>query len=387
MSLLMDAIKKAQHLRLKELRGVPFFKEHGSKGGKSLRGRKYLWISVIAGLGILLLVSFWEGNLLPLLNSYQKQETVPIQKKGPPVPVEKKEIPVQTDTKNELPKPQKEDISTLYIDKPLPLIKPFDEEKREESPKKTVINKKKKVVKATKPKKTVTAKRFTPLPSRSQKVKTLSTPSIGLEQKGEKNRVVSSEVLTQFNLGVDFYRQREILKAIQAYQRVIELDPTYAEAYNNLGIIYQEIGDFNKALEAYQKSVEVNPRYEKAYNNLGILFYLKDRYDRSIEAFQMALAINSNNIESLINLGTLFKKQGQVDKAIECYQKALTINPLHGEAHYNMGLLYEQLENVELATSHYQTFINLSSKTHPDLVSKVQRRLNYLMATKGNKGK
>ena len=101
----------------------------------------------------------------------------------------------------------------------------------------------------------------------------------------------------------------------------------------------------------------------------------------------MALAINANNIESLINLGTLFKKQGQVGKAIECYQKALTINPLHGEAHYNIGLLYEQLENVELATSHYQTFINLSSKTHPDLVSKVQRRLNYLMATKGDKGK
>jgi tetratricopeptide (TPR) repeat protein len=383
----MDAIKKAQQLRLKEFRGVPFFKEPGSKGGRRFTERRYLLISAIAGLGALLLVAFWEGNLLSHLNSSPKQKLASIEKKKLPVNTEKKKTPVPTDTKNEFQKSHLEDISTLYIDKPLPLIKPFDEEKKEESQKKPVIKKKKEIVKDKKPKKTVTAKKVTPLPSRSQKEKTLSTPSIGLERKDEKGRVLSPEVLTHFNLGVDFYHKREILKAIQAYQKVIELDPTYAEAYNNLGIIYQEIGDFNKALEAYQKSVDINPRYEKAYNNLGILFYLYKRYDESIKAFQMALAINSNNIESHINLGTLFKKQGQVDKAIECYQKALTIDPLHKEAHYNIGLIYEQLENFELATSHYQTFINLSSKTHPDLVSKVQKRLDYLLATKGNKRK
>jgi len=96
------------------------------------------------------------------------------------------------------------------------------------------------------------------------------------------------------------------------------------------------------------------------------------------------LIINPNNIESHINLGILFKKQGQMDQAIGSYQKALSLNPLHGETHYNMGLLYEQLEKWDLAIHHYQTFIELSLRTHPDLVAKVQRHLSYLK-TKGIK--
>ena len=114
--------------------------------------------------------------------------------------------------------------------------------------------------------------------------------SVEVKPEGEKDRPFPSEVLTHFNLGVQHYNQREFLKAIQAYQKVIELDSTYIEAYNNLGIIYQEMGDFDKAFGAYQKSIEINPQYEKGYNNLGIILDLKGRNEEALEAFQKALA-------------------------------------------------------------------------------------------------
>jgi Tfp pilus assembly protein PilF len=206
--------------------------------------------------------------------------------------------------------------------------------------------------------------------------------SIGVEQEGGKSAALASDVLNHFNSGVTFYNQREFSKAIQAYQKVIELDPAYVEAYNNLGIIYQMTGDVDRAFGAYQKATEINPRYEKGYNNLGILLLLKGRDEEALEAFRKALAINPNSIETHINLGTLFKKKGQWDEAIESYQKALAIDPLHRETHYNMALLYEQMENLELAISHYQQFIRLSSRSDPELVSRVQRHLNDLMKAK-----
>jgi len=209
--------------------------------------------------------------------------------------------------------------------------------------------------------------------------------SIGVEQVGEKDCALASDVLYHFNSGVTFYNQKDFSKAIQAYRKVIELDPTYVEAYNNLGILYQMMGDMDRALGAYQKSTEINPRYEKGYNNLGILLLLSGRYEEASEAFQKALAVNSNNIESHIHLGVLFKKKGQWQEAIESYQKALAIDPLHRETHYNIALLYEQLENVELAVGHYQQFIQLSSKSHPELVSRVQRHLSSLMKARGDK--
>jgi tetratricopeptide (TPR) repeat protein len=211
------------------------------------------------------------------------------------------------------------------------------------------------------------------------------TKSIEVKSEGEKDRPLSSEILTYFNLGVRLYSQREFLKAIQAYQKVIELDSTYVEAYNNLGIVYQEMGDLDRAFGAYQKSIEINPQYEKGYNNLGIIHYLKGCHEEATEAFQKALTINSNNIESHINLGVLFKKQGQWDKAIESYQKALEVNPLHKEIHYNIALLYEQMENVELAIGHYRQFIKLSSPSQSDLILRVQRHVDELIKTKKKK--
>jgi tetratricopeptide (TPR) repeat protein len=226
---------------------------------------------------------------------------------------------------------------------------------------------------------------FVPSPPLAAQKEETPPKSVGVEQNGGKGGTLASDVLNYFNSGVTFYNQKEYSKAIQAYQKVIELDPTYVEAYNNLGIIYQMMGDVDRAFGACQKATEINPRYQKAYNNLGILLLLKGRYEEALEAFQKALAINPNNIESHINLGILFMKKGQSDEAIESYQKALAINPLHRETHYNIALLYEQLENFELAISHYQQFIQLSSKSHSELVSRVRRHLNALMKAKGDR--
>ena len=206
--------------------------------------------------------------------------------------------------------------------------------------------------------------------------------SIEVEREGGKDNTLTLEVLNHFNEGVHFYNQRKFSKAIQAYQKVIELDTTYVEAYNNLGTTYQILGEIDRAFEAYNKATEINPKYEKGYNNLGTLLLLKDRDEEALEAFQKALAINSNNIESHINLGILLKKRGQLEKAIESYQTALAIDPFHKETHYNIALLHEQMENFELAINHYQQFIQLSQKSHPELVSKVQRHLNSLMKTR-----
>lgn len=347
MSLIMDALKKAQQLRLKGQKDSSFT-EPPLGIVQRRKVKKYSLIFII--VSATLIISFFLGyKVLPLLTSYQKQRVV-------------------------------SEVLPLQKEKPLPLMSSFSEEKKEEPALKQPV-KQKKISKVKTTAQTVVSA------SGSQKKEAPSGKLPDLGQEAEKERPLVIDVLTYFNSGVDLYRQREIPKAIQAYQKVIELDPMYAEAYNNLGIIYQDIGDFDKAIEAYQKAIEVNPQYMKAYNNLGILLFLNNRYEESTQAFQKALEINPGNIESYINLGILLKKQGEFKKAIECFQKALAINPFNGETHYNIGMLYEQLEDYNLAIGHYQKFIQLSSKTYPVLVSKVQRHVDYLIAVKEGKEK
>jgi Tfp pilus assembly protein PilF len=424
MSLIIDALKKAQQLRLREPKGTPFPTSLHPDSKKSLKslGKRWTIIGIgLAGLVVFALV-FWRlfsppSTSIPIRTAVriEKKPSVPIEEKKPQEPAKdimslpkdvqslpkeassvQKDIPSSPKDVLSPPKDKEPAEGLPYVgaalsgrpssprgEKESPEPKPPIKEKKEEPPTKPMVMKKK-VIKPIPPIKSATEKSLSPPPPAPWEDKA-PAKSIEVKQEGEKERPFASEILTHFNLGVQFYNQREFLKAIQSYQKVIELDPTYIEAYNNLGIIYQEIGNFDRAFGAYQKSIEINPQYEKGYNNLGILFYLKGRNEEALEAFQKALAINSNNIESHINLGVLYKKQGQLNKAIESYQKALDINPFHREIHYNIALLYEQLENIELAIGHYQQFIKLSSPSHSDLVSRVQRQMEYLMKTKGNR--
>ena len=384
MSLIIDALKKAQQLRFKGSEGSPILKyPHPDK--KRGRGSQKQWSLISAGLVSLCILLFvllrpasppsaTQSNRVII--AMEKKTFVQVAEKISPEPSKKDEEPLPTGQAGaeELP----------YVGAALRGHSPQSQGEKVSSKTQPSFNEVTEEEKSKPRKKTVAEKSLPPLPPAAQKEEA-PPKSIGVEQEGGKDRTLTSDVLTHFNSGVHFYNQKDYSKAIQAYQKVIELDPAYVEAYNNLGIIYQLIGDVERASGAYRKSTEINPRYEKGYNNLGILLLLKGRYDEALAAFEKALAVNSNNIESHINLGILFKKKGEWEKAIESYHKALAIDPLHRETHYNIALLYEQLEKMELAISHYQQFIQLSSKSHPELVSRVQRHLNTLVETKGSK--
>jgi Flp pilus assembly protein TadD len=395
MSLIIDALKKTQQLRLNGSEGSPLLRVPypNEKRGRS---PKKQWIVIGAGLiSFCILLFFFLRPASSPLATQTNGAVVPIEKK-PAVPVAEKISSEPPKEGASLPKDKEPLLANQALD-PVRSGTPSGQagiqgppnagSALSEPPSHPVGAVGEKVSPATQP--TFNEKRGRsrvkqappPLLPVTQKEEAPSK-SIAVQQEGEKDHTLAPDVLNHFNSGVTFYNQNDFSKAIQAYRKVIELDPTYVEAYNNLGIVYQAMGEVKSAFGAYQKSTEINPRYEKGYNNLGLLFLLEDRYEEALEVFQKALAINPNNIESQINLGILFKKKGQWENAIESYQKALAINPLHSETHYNMALLYEQLENWELAISHYQKFIQLSSRSHPELVLRVQRRLNALKSRK-----
>jgi tetratricopeptide (TPR) repeat protein len=377
MSLIIDALKRAQQLRVNGTERPPILNyPYPKKGGK---GPKKQWIPVSAGLIGLCIVLFVFMKPSPSPLATQTSRAIVPMERAPILAGRPSSVPIAEKISSESPD---EAPSRVKDEESLP-IRSFAEgyagQAGQASPpaKRGIGSGERKEKKSAE-----TKKAFVPSPPPAFQKVDSSLKSFGVEQEGGKEGSLALDVIHYFNSGVTFYNQKQFSKAIQAYQKVIELDPTYVEAYNNLGIIYQMTGDVDRAFGTYQKATEINPKYEKGYNNLGILLLVNGRYEEAQDAFQKALAINPNNIESHINLGILFKKKGQWDRAIESYQKALAIDPLHREVHYNIALLYEQLANLELAISHYQQFIQLSSKSHSELVSRVRRHLSDIMKVK-----
>jgi len=71
------------------------------------------------------------------------------------------------------------------------------------------------------------------------------------------------------NLGGIYFKRKEYNKAIKKYERVIELNPTFADAYFNLGIVYRLNGKLNKVKELFEKAVELNPGFKEKIEKLG----------------------------------------------------------------------------------------------------------------------
>jgi Flp pilus assembly protein TadD len=66
-------------------------------------------------------------------------------------------------------------------------------------------------------------------------------------------------------------------EAIYRWERAVEIDPSYAEAFNNLGVAYEHEGDFEKARQAYEKAVALDPNNAQIRQNYDLFKEINDR--------------------------------------------------------------------------------------------------------------
>ena len=82
--------------------------------------------------------------------------------------------------------------------------------------------------------------------------------------------------------------------AIEDYSKAIEIDPDYAEAYNNRGFVYDVMGEYGQAIDDFNKAIELVPDYAKAYYNRGVTYVKQGRNDEALADFEKALAYSNS---------------------------------------------------------------------------------------------
>lgn len=114
-------------------------------------------------------------------------------------------------------------------------------------------------------------------------------------------------------------------EAIEAYERVLEVDPHYAGALLNLGTLYFHARDLARARDYYQRAVDADPGYALAR----------------------------------FNLANVFDELGQRMEALVHYQAALRLQPDYADAHYNIALLYQATGQWLRAVRHWKIYLKL----------------------------
>ena len=113
------------------------------------------------------------------------------------------------------------------------------------------------------------------------------------------------------------------------FQKAVELDPTYADAFHNLGSAYAEQGKWEEAIVAYRKALAqtIYASPENTYNNLGYAYWAIDRRQEAEDAFRAALQLEPKLVPSHFWLGVLLEKEGRKDEAKAHFQAARDLEP------------------------------------------------------------
>ena len=85
------------------------------------------------------------------------------------------------------------------------------------------------------------------------------------------------EARSQVDFGINVAQRGLWREAIYRWEKAVELDPSYAAAYNDLAIAYEHEGQLEKARKAYDKALALEPNNTQIRQNYDLFKEINDR--------------------------------------------------------------------------------------------------------------
>lgn len=184
----------------------------------------------------------------------------------------------------------------------------------------------------------------------------------------------------------------QIGEAISVLSRALELSPSSRVIHYDLGTAYDVSGQYEKAIEQYNKVLEIDPSFVAAksniascINNLGAEQIRNRNWKDSIELCEQALQWDPDcwearkNLESAtFGLGREKHQAGLLDDATTHYKAVLDMNPNNLDAYNNLGLVFYEKRMYKNALAQFQAALHINPDFYDAKVglAAVKRRIN-----------
>ena len=89
------------------------------------------------------------------------------------------------------------------------------------------------------------------------------------------------------NEGSRLMQDKNLFRAISVFTEVIEMDPTWAEAWNKRATVYYMIGEFEKSQSDINKVLNLEERHFGALAGQGLVNIQLKNYEKAILSYQM----------------------------------------------------------------------------------------------------
>ena len=169
---------------------------------------------------------------------------------------------------------------------------------------------------------------------------------IGGKTSGSYTRQQSAIELT--NIGNSLLRQNKNYDALQIFERAIQLDPNYTNAWDGKGWSMHKQNNYEEALAAFEKAIQLNPSYTNSWDGKGWSLYKLGKFEEALQAFERAIQLYPNHTGSWDGKGWALYRLNRYDDAIQAFERAIQIEKNYKDAWsgkivtlYEQGKMYE----------------------------------------------
>lgn len=217
-----------------------------------------------------------------------------------------------------------------------------------------------------------------------------------LEEVSKKDRRAASAARKK---GESLY-WKDTEKALSAYRRATELDPTNAEGWAYLGDLYQRGNNFDDALRAYEQALfiseaKISDDWKSiALAGIGSVHQTQGEFEQAVDFYNQALELESDK-ERVANLhsslgavhmirGGYIEAEEQYLISLELFQQLKIKEDIAGQ-YGRLGVVYRQYGNFEKSEEYHLRALKIQKKLKvPDRVAGQYAGLALLYRDRGD---
>jgi tetratricopeptide (TPR) repeat protein len=153
-----------------------------------------------------------------------------------------------------------------------------------------------------------------------------------------------ADALAHFVEGTAFEEGGEIDKALEAYRKVLNVDPGQSELAARVAALLTRQDDFPQAIDILKDAIKASPQASEPYLQLAFIYakYLK-KTDQAVEFANRAITLDPTNIEAYQRLFEIELTAGDENKALQSLDRAAKVRSTDPAFWTRLGKLYSSL--------------------------------------------
>lgn len=160
----------------------------------------------------------------------------------------------------------------------------------------------------------------------------------------------SSEYLLR---GDGYFKDGNPQKALESYNRALELNPDNLEGYASRGSVYFFTGDYDRAEADFLRVLKGNPYQVDAYTAYASTLAAKGDFENALTVLNLVLKLDPRKPEIFFSRGGVYFMLGQYKEAIIDYTSVINLAPA-AEVFNARGVVYEKMGKSDLAQKDFE---------------------------------